>query len=164
MSCERWGLDAEAVLALNLSEEVATSPLDHDDLEALLSEAFFAAGVDGGRDAFVIAFDRRAKYESPNFQWFCNNIDGREGGDFLYIDRIIVAASARKRGLARQLYDDVAKAARAAGGVGKIVCEVNVDPPNPVSDAFHEALGFVEVGRALLANGKTVRYMQLDLK
>ncbi len=39
-------------------------------------------------------------------------------------------------------------------------CEVNLEPPNPVSDAFHEALGFTEVGRAAIHDGKKlVRYL-----
>lgn len=28
-----------------------------------------------------------------------------------------------------------------------VTAEVNVDPPNPVSSAFHESMGFAEVGR-----------------
>jgi predicted GNAT superfamily acetyltransferase len=45
-----------------------------------------------------------------------------------------------------------------------IVCEVNLDPPNPASDAFHAALGFAEVGTAVIDNGdKTVRYLSRRL-
>jgi predicted GNAT superfamily acetyltransferase len=41
-----------------------------------------------------------------------------------------------------------------------IVCEVNVQPPNPGSDRFHSAQGFREVGRGFVDNGsKTVRYL-----
>ena len=44
-----------------------------------------------------------------------------------------------------------------------VVCEVNIDPPNPGSDAFHEKMGFVEVGRTKLADrDKTVRYLGLQ--
>ena len=39
-----------------------------------------------------------------------------------------------------------------------MVCEVNAEPPNPASDAFHAALGFTEVGQATLNRGKVVRY------
>ena len=32
-------------------------------------------------------------------------------------------------------------------------------PPNPGSDAFHAALGFVEAGQAEHPDGKVVRYL-----
>jgi uncharacterized protein len=153
----RWGLDPSAVLALNAEEEVATSALDAEALDALLGAAFYAAGVDGGRDAFVIAFDAHARYESPNYRWFC-----QRSADFVYIDRVIVARAARGRGLARRLYAALAEAARAAGHA-QLVCEVNLDPPNPVSDAFHAGLGFGVVGEGSPAPGKTVRYWALPL-
>ena len=43
----------------------------------------------------------------------------------------------------------------------RVVCEVNLVPPNPGSDAFHDRMGFAEVGRATLGGaGKTVRYLE----
>ena len=72
---------------------------------------------------------------------------------------VVITGGSRGLGLARGLYDEVFAAAAQAGHwiVG---CEVNVEPPNPVSDAFHEALGFAEVGRAPLCGGqKVVRYL-----
>jgi len=54
---------------------------------------------------------------------------------------------------------DLFEHAKAAGH-DRVVCEVNLDPPNPVSDAFHASLDFSEVGRAVIHNGeKTVRYL-----
>ena len=74
-------------------------------------------------------------------------------------DRILVAPSARGRGCARQLYHDLFEYAAQAGH-DRIVCEVNKTPPNPASDAFHAALGFVEVGNASVHGGsRTVRYL-----
>jgi hypothetical protein len=69
-----------------------------------------------------------------------------------------VEQTARGRGHARRLYADlIGKAAAADRNV--IVCEVNANPPNPASDAFHAALGFAEVGAASIHGGtKTVRY------
>ena len=69
----------------------------------------------------------------------------------------------RKRGLANRLYEDLFRNAAAAGH-DLVVCEVNSDPPNPASDAFHAALGFVEVGHAAIHGGaKTVRYLARSL-
>ena len=75
----------------------------------------------------------------------------------------MVASSARGRGLARKLYDDLFKQALEAGHE-RVVCEVNTQPPNPGSDAFHAALGFVEVGTATVYDGnRTVRYLSCAL-
>jgi predicted GNAT superfamily acetyltransferase len=102
----------------------------------------------------MLAFDHEADYDSPNFFWF-----RARHPRFVYVDRIVVAASARGRGCARRLYHDLfAHALRA--GHERVVCEVNSNPPNPESDAFHASLGFVEVGAASVYGGsKTVRYL-----
>jgi hypothetical protein len=153
----RWTLDVAAVLRLNGSEEVATSPLDGEALEALLVEAFHVGQIGGGADAFLIAFDETAAYTGFNYRWFCERMER-----FVYIDRVVVSAACRGQGLARRLYKELTAQARDAGHVA-LVCEVNLDPPNPVSDAFHAALGFYEVGRASPVPGKFVRYLRWDL-
>jgi predicted GNAT superfamily acetyltransferase len=57
------------------------------------------------------------------------------------------------------LYDAVFRQASGAGH-DRVVCEVNLAPPNPASDAFHAALGFAEVGTVVIEGGaKTVRYL-----
>jgi uncharacterized protein len=149
------GLDA--MLALNAAHEVETSPLDHAALAEMLATAFHSGTEAAGRDGFLIAFDQDAPYSSPNFLWFKTRYDR-----FVYVDRIIVAEHARGRGLARAFYEGLFDRARA-NGHQRIVCEVNLDPPNPGSIAFHTALGFVEVGQALLSNGKQVSYQECPL-
>jgi predicted GNAT superfamily acetyltransferase len=151
-----------SVLALNAAHETETSPLDAARLDAMLAEAFFAAAIpanaisgDAGVAAFLIAFDQGAAYDSPNFRWFRDRLPC-----FAYVDRIVTAPASRGRGLARRLY---AALADAAAPFERVVCEVNVDPPNPASDRFHDTLGFREAGRARLANGKTVRYLERTL-
>jgi hypothetical protein len=82
----------------------------------------------------------------------------------VYVDRICVAPSARRLGYAGRLYADLFASATEAGHT-LVTCEVNADPPNPRSDAFHLALGFVAVGSETLpdSSGKTVRYLQRTL-
>ena len=77
-------------------------------------------------------------------------------------DWIVVNAACRGQGLARRLYAELAAVARKAGHT-ELVCEVNLDPPNPVSDAFHAALGFRELGRGSPYAGKIVRYLACGL-
>jgi uncharacterized protein len=61
------------------------------------------------------------------------------------------------------MYQALKVAARAAGHTA-LCCEVNIAPPNPISDRFHERFGFSEIGRALLPDrGKTVRYLMLRI-
>ncbi len=122
-----------------------------------MREAFLARRA-GNVSAFLLAFDQDADYDSPNYLWF-----RARHRRFVYIDRIVVAPAMRKQGLANRLYEDLFRTARRAGH-DRIVCEVNTDPPNPASDAFHTALGFEEVGHASIHGGtKTVRYLSRSL-
>lgn len=145
--------DLAAVLALNNRFARETSELTRDDLAALLDAAFFARRIGSAPDAFLIAFDQDAAYASPNFTWFKARYER-----FVYVDRVVVAPHARRRGLARACYEALFAAAAAAGQT-RVGCEVNVEPVNPDSDAFHAALGFEPLARRALANGKTVRYL-----
>ena len=141
-----------AVLALNNAQAAELSWLEADRLSHLLARAFFARRV-GAVEAFIIGFDETADYDSPNFLWFQARYPR-----FAYVDRIAVDAAARGRGHARRLYEAFFDHARAAGHA-VVACEVNSDPPNPGSDAFHAALGFREVGQASVYGGtRAVRY------
>ncbi|MGE0499478.1 MAG: GNAT family N-acetyltransferase [Rhizobiaceae bacterium] len=150
-------VDLDAVLALNNEHAAELSLLDRERLTHLVGEAFVARRV-GALDAFLIAFDQSAAYDSPNFLWFRERYPR-----FVYVDRIAVSPQARGRGLARRLYDHLFSAARAAGH-SVATCEVSAEPPNPGSDAFHAALGFREVGAAAIHGGaKSVRYFERAL-
>ena len=149
--------DEAAVLSLNNAHAEELSWLEPEKLRAMVGNAFRAVCV-GALEAFMLAFDQDGDYDSPNFLWFRDRYPR-----FVYVDRIAVDPSARGRGHARRLYEDLFSAARAAGHE-IVVCEVNADPPNPASDAFHAALGFTEVGSAAIHGGrKTVRYFARPL-
>ena len=151
--------DVAIMLPLNNAHTEETSALDDASCTALLGMAFYARGIDRGATAFLIALDHKASYGSPNFLWF-----QAARASFVYIDRIIVSSSARGQGIARLLYEDLFGAARTAGH-DRVVCEVNIDPPNLVSEAFHAAMGFERVGEATIHNGtKTVRYLEKTLR
>jgi predicted GNAT superfamily acetyltransferase len=148
---------AQALLALNNAHAVELSWLEPPRLARMVGEAFLAERV-GQADALLLAFDQDADYDSPNFLWFRERFPR-----FVYVDRIVVAGEARGRGHARRLYQTLFERARAAGHE-RVVCEVNADPPNPASDAFHADLGFIVVGTAEIHGGeKTVTYLARDL-
>jgi predicted GNAT superfamily acetyltransferase len=140
---------------LNNEHAKETSALDEAGLTALLDMAFYARGIDRGATALLIALDHNAGYGSPNFLWF-----KASRKSFVYIDRVIVSSAARGLGIARLLYDDLFAKARQAGH-DRVVCEVNIEPPNLASEAFHAAMGFDGVGQATIYGGtKTVRYFE----
>ena len=143
--------DESAILELNNAHEVELSRLDGARLRHLLAAAYHARMAPQGV-SFLIAFAPDADYDGVHFSWFRDRFD-----DFVYVDRIVVSNEARGRGIARALYADLFQRAQSDGH-STICCEVNVDPPNPASDAFHASLGFQEIGRASMASGKIVRY------
>ncbi|MBX3500155.1 MAG: GNAT family N-acetyltransferase [Alphaproteobacteria bacterium] len=145
--------DEAALLALNNAHAAELSELDARELSRLLAIAL-AARVIGDAEAFLLTFDQAADYHSPNFLWFRRRYER-----FAYVDRIVVAPTARRGGHARRLYEEFFAIARVAGHQ-RVCCEVNSDPPNPVSDAFHARLGFTVCGEAHLPDrGKSVRYL-----
>lgn len=147
----------EGVLALNNAHATELSLLDGGQLAGLVRQALWAAQV-GDVDGFLLLLDETAAYDSPNFLWFRERF-----ARFAYVDRVAVAPAARGLGLARRLYAGAFAVASAAGH-RVVAAEVNRVPPNPASDAFHTALGFREVGRAVVHGGaRTVRYIVRDL-
>ncbi len=150
------GTPSAALLALNQEDAGHLSDLDAAGLSRLSGMAFMAARI-GEADALLIAFDQDADYRSPNFLWFRERYRR-----FVYVDRVVVAGHARGRGLARSLYAALFARAEAAGHA-RVVCEVNADPPNPGSDAFHAAMGFEPVGTGTPSPNKQVRYLLRNL-
>ncbi|HUM07960.1 MAG TPA: GNAT family N-acetyltransferase [Acidocella sp.] len=142
----------EALRALNNDHALELSFADAPRFSHLVANAFFAAHI--GTEAFIIAFDQDVDYDSPNFIWFRQRFSR-----FVYVDRVVTATAARGRGHAAALYKALFAAAKAAGHE-HVTCEINADPPNPGSEAFHAKFGFQDIGSALLPNGKTVRYYE----
>src|SRR5882672_6129089 len=86
----------KTLLALNNEHARELSWLEPERLQHLVEQAFLARRI-GNLDAFLLAFDQDAEYDSPNFLWFCARYPR-----FVYVDRIVVASSARGRGHARR--------------------------------------------------------------
>jgi predicted GNAT superfamily acetyltransferase len=102
---------------------------------------------DGAVSAFLLAMRHDADYNNENFDWFRQRYQR-----FIYIDRIVVAATARGQGLASLLYEDLFSFARA-NAISLIVCEYNLAPPNEPSRLFHDRFGFRERGTQWAAAG-----------
>lgn len=134
--------DFAHLLRMNTEWEHVTSPLDASALQRLHAQSLYhrIAESDGVPAAFLLAFGPRAAYESPNYRWF-----NARSADFCYIDRIVVDGRFQRKGLGHALYDDVAAFA-AERKIARLTCEVDAEPFNAASDAFHARRGFVEVG------------------
>jgi len=146
-----------ALLVLNNAHARETSFLTAARWRDLVTHAFVANFIDGPA-AFLIAFDQDADYDSPNFIWFRERLPR-----FVYVDRIVVAVDHQGGGLARRLYEDLFRRARDRG-YDVVGCEINVEPPNPGSDAFHAAMGFTVQGEATVPGGnRKVRYLAKSL-
>jgi predicted GNAT superfamily acetyltransferase len=142
--------DFPAILELNAASVHFLSPLDAGRLQHLHAQAAYhrVAEIDGAVAAFLLALREGADYDSPNYRWFM-----RHYVQFLYVDRIVVAAAQQGRRLGARLYDDIIAFATNSG-VAQLTCEFDLDPPNPASAHFHARYGFREVGRQWLGGGK----------
>ncbi|HUW02260.1 MAG TPA: GNAT family N-acetyltransferase [Acidimicrobiales bacterium] len=129
--------DRPVVLTLNEAAVPAVTPMSADDFgfySAVAERFVVAADVSG----FLILIGPGVDdYGSPNYRWFSERYD-----DFCYVDRIVVAQQHRGSGLGRNLYEFAIEIA----GDRPLLAEVNTRPRNEVSLAFHDALGFAQVG------------------
>lgn len=142
-----------ALLALNNAHAEELSYKTEAGFRDLLAAASHVRAEPHGL-ALLVAFDDACTYDNANFRWLKARFSR-----FLYIDRVVVDQKARGQGLARMLYDETAQVAKQQGRE-RLVCEVNLDPPNAASDAFHEKLGFRPIGQQRLTDGKVVRYWE----
>jgi uncharacterized protein len=143
--------DLDAVVALNERHVELTAPMDRARLVELVAAAEHAdvIDVDGSFAGFVITFAVGASYDGAHFASFAERYD-----DYCYLDRIVIHEDFQRRGLGTFAYDEL------EGSCGRPVfaLEVNLDPPNEPSLAFHRARGFTEVGQSE-ASGHLVSLM-----
>lgn len=141
--------DAPALVALNDAAHPAVPITSVDEMRTLLELGALTLGLerDGALVGFVIAMTPGAAYESENYRWF-----EARGVAHVYVDRIVIAESERGRGLGPVLYEAVFAEARRLGHP-EVTCEVNLEPPNPGSLAFHARLGFAQIGTQATKGG-----------
>jgi len=136
--------DLDTILALNQGALGGVGPLDADRLQWIigLADQALIADVGGDIGGFVITIAPGTAYDSPNYAWFEDRFDRH-----CYLDRIVVAPTHRRTGIASQLYDAVERTL-------PVTLEVYAEPPNGPSLAFHAARGYEEIGRLPQDNGK----------
>jgi len=150
--------DWPALLALNLASVRELSELDQARMQAILSFSHrsLVVEIDGTVVAFALVIAPGTGYDSRNYRWFGDRFER-----FLYLDRVVVADGQRRRGIATRLYDAMED---TAASFERMVCDVNVRPPNDASLAFHAARRYVEVGRLAHGSEKVVALMSKELE
>ncbi len=135
--------DRKAVLALNEANVPEVGPMDDAKLDLLITEAVSILVVDLADEivGFMVVLGPSGTYESPNYRWFVERYD-----DFVYVDRIAIAADARGQGWGPALYERFEQVA-SDRDVTVMAAEVNTVPVNERSLHFHRVAGFVEVAR-----------------
>lgn len=132
--------DRADVLDLNERHAHLTAPMDEQRLDYLREVGTVEViRHDGAFAGFVVTMAGDAAYDSGNFRWFAERYD-----EFGYLDRIVIHEDFRRRGLAGRVYDEIE--ARTARQAPLLALDVNSDPPNVESLAFHAARGYEQVG------------------
>jgi predicted GNAT superfamily acetyltransferase len=135
--------DLDRVLEINEANVPEVGSVDAARMAFLLGESPIALGVDldGTIAGFCLVMPSTAPYDSVNFRWFTERFD-----DFMYLDRVAFDVAAQGQGLGTLLYAAVDEMMGELGAT-QLALEVNVDPPNETSLAFHARRGFAEVGQ-----------------
>lgn len=129
------------LLEINNAAVPDVNGLDLPRAQWLLAHAALSkmAVVDGQAAGVMVVLSEFADFDSVYFRWFSQRYS-----NFIYIDRVIVSAWARRLGLAAALYREVDRAAIEQGLA--IATEVYSRPPNTASLNFHAKMGFAEIG------------------
>ena len=116
---------------------------------------------DGGSMlGFCMVMPPGTGYDSTNYRWFMERYS-----DAFYLDRVAFAATARRRGLGTLLYDTVEQRIRdERPDIVRLSLEVNSNPPNHGSLAFHAGRGYVELERRPTPYGIEVAMMEKLLR
>jgi hypothetical protein len=141
--------DATLIVAMNNAAVPNVNESTEAELVSLIEMSEFTVAVTEGDDllGFVLTLPPGVGYASENYSWFSERYD-----EFVYVDRIVVAEQARGRGIGVELYRLVSEHA-GKNGAPRVLCEVNLEPPNPGSLRFHKRIGFVEVGEQRTKGG-----------
>lgn len=146
--------DLDVVLEINTANVPAVGLVDLDRLRHLVGESAIALVVedDGIVVGFCLVLAPDSTYDSINYRWFMDRYT-----DAYYLDRVAFDSTAQGRGLGAALYAEVDR--RVAPCAARLTLEVNFDPPNEQSLAFHARQGYSEVGRQM-AKGIEVTLLQ----
>lgn len=151
--------DLDEILELNNAAVPAVSRIERSDLDwfAEVAHSFLVKPTaDDTVGGYLIGLHGPGVgYSSANYEWFSRRYDR-----FIYVDRIVIAAGNRGRGIGQALYHEFSARGRADGH-DMMLAEVNVRPRNEASLKFHDLYGFAPVGEQD-TDGGTKRVVMLE--
>ena len=126
--------DLDPIVDLNQAALEGVGPLDYESLALLVKQSDQALVLDDGGQVggFVITLPTGATYDSSRYEWFEDRLD-----DFVYLDRIVVAETHRRQGVASRLYDAVE---------ADLPVALEVYDTNAPSLEFHRRRGYEQLG------------------
>ena len=151
--------DEDFILALNAACTPAVGDMTREAYRQLVgwSHRVLIAEAGGEPAGFLILVRPGSAYPSDNYGWFEQTF-----GRHLYVDRIAVSGRARGAGAGRALYEEALRLA-AELDEERVTAEVNENPPNPESMAFHAKMGFRQLTSRMSRSGKVVAMLERPL-
>ena len=124
---------------LNTPEVGSLDSIEHlKYLLTIASKNFFVL-LDNEIIGFIVCFREGSSYSSLNYKFFSKNET-----KFLYIDRVVIKDTFRRKGVGLNLYQYIESIAMEKNI--PLCCEVNTKPLNKASINFHTNFGFKEIG------------------
>lgn len=144
--------DLPRLLELNNQAAPAVPAHSTNEFESLWRLMDYSVGVWSGDElvGFAWAMEPGSDYSSENYRFF-----ERRGVPHFYIDRIVFSEPAQGLGLGQATYRHLFEQARSLG-VTQVTCEVNLEPPNPRSLAFHHRMGFEDLATQQTKGGQVI--------
>ena len=151
--------DLGALLALNNTSTPAVNPLTLEELKSILSlaEKCWVVEIDRELAAALIIIGPDQNYSSDNYSWLETQFS-----NYCYVDRIMVDENHKRKGFGNNLYQKLEHHAECKGA-HILLCEVNLEPPNPQSIAFHSQLDWEPFFEREHAPGKKVQYFKKNI-
>lgn len=140
--------DLDTVVGLNQAALEGVGALDYESAALLVkqSDQALVLDVEGDVAGFVITLPSGATYDSSRYEWFEERLD-----DYVYLDRIVVASTHRRRGVASQLYDAIE---------AELPVALEVYDTNAPSLEFHRRRGYQRIGELEHAGKRNLMFLK----
>ena len=146
--------DFQAVVRINVQGLPGVAALEESELARLMTMPNHHLVVESANSLIVgyaLAFDRGAPYDGEEFQAFKQKL----AEPFIYIDQVATLREVRRTGIGATIYEAIENKAKLSDAL-LLCCEVNINPLNPESMAFHQNRGFRQLESMATEDGRVV--------